>query len=113
MTLSQAVAEIVSVLGDPPIEAADIEWVEHLPAGKQLLQWLADQCPDEVDSATALRDIALEHEEVQLCVVPFLIRSILLTNNTASLQNAKGSPPPIIDAINSPPATYLSPSRLQ
>lgn len=69
----QVVAEIVSTLGGPAIEAAEIEWASHLPAGKLLLRWLADQCVGAVEGVgegggnnAALRAVALEHEELQM-----------------------------------------------
>lgn len=69
---------IISALGGPPIQAEDIEWALDLPAGKKLVDWIAAQLLDEeieLENGTinatcqaALRGIALEVGEVDMCV---------------------------------------------
>lgn len=65
---------IISALGGPSIQAEDIEWAIDLPAGKRLVDWIAAQLLDyETDDGrethqAALGNIALEAEEVDMCV---------------------------------------------
>lgn len=82
---SSTVTNIVSALGGPIIEPANIDWATELPAGKRLVEWLASQLslPTDVDghalnetevdfyTRVALNRIALEDEEVRVCVFLF------------------------------------------
>ncbi|RDB24972.1 hypothetical protein Hypma_007394 [Hypsizygus marmoreus] len=90
----QVIADTVSALAGPRVDASDIEWAAQLPAGKKLVQWLADQCLNDHVENAALRTIALEHEEVQI------------------LKHAGGSESSTtMDTIQAP-LTYVTPSRL-
>jgi hypothetical protein len=74
-------AAIISTLGGPSIQPADIEWAVDLPSGKSLLTWIAAQLgsgavKNDLDDGTrerlhraALRNIALEANEVKMCVL--------------------------------------------
>ena len=68
------ISAIISALGGPSIQAEDIEWAIDLPAGKRLVDWIAAQLlDDEIDDGdgacqAALRNIALEVGEVDMCV---------------------------------------------
>ena len=65
---------IINALGGPSINVEDIEWAIDLPAGKKLVDWIAAQLlSDEIDDGenahqAALRNIALETGEVEMCV---------------------------------------------
>ncbi|THH21859.1 hypothetical protein EUX98_g8259 [Antrodiella citrinella] len=71
-TNAEKFCAITKSLGGPDIAPADIEWANDIPAGRDLLKWIADQLYDTDVSATdspfipALHSIALEHEEVKL-----------------------------------------------
>lgn len=41
------VLDLVSHLGGPSCTTDDLQWAVDIPAGKQLLEWLASQNPDE------------------------------------------------------------------
>ena len=69
----------ISHLGGPTIHPVDIEWATDLPAGKKLVEWLADQLmledlgDGEISVAektlhyqAVLQDIALQEEEAQM-----------------------------------------------
>lgn len=65
---------IISALGGPSIQVEDIEWAIDLPVGKKLMDWIAAQLlDDEIDDdrscQVALRNIALEDGEVDMCVI--------------------------------------------
>jgi hypothetical protein len=78
----ELVSSIVSHLGGPAIDPADVEWALDFPAGKALVEWLANQLrvdggvDEEIDNdenevllyQAALKDIALEEEEAQMYV---------------------------------------------
>jgi hypothetical protein len=65
---------IIYALGGPSINVEDIEWAIDVPAGKKLVDWIAAQLlDDEIDGGenaykAALRNIALEAGEVEMCV---------------------------------------------
>ena len=40
------VVELVSHLGGPSCASDELKWAADIPAGKQLLDWLASQLPD-------------------------------------------------------------------
>ena len=69
-------SSIILALGGPHIQVEDIQWAIDLPAGKKLVDWIAAQLLDnEIDDdghgsyQAALRNIALEAGEVDMCVV--------------------------------------------
>lgn len=74
LSASQKLVSVISYLGGPNITSGDIDWAIDLPAGKRLIEWLADQVDDEqVSNAgdsgverryyVALKSVALEQEE--------------------------------------------------
>jgi predicted phosphohydrolase len=79
--VTEKVTAVVSQLGGPIVAPEDIAWALDLPAGRELLQFLADQIQGtemaqtekggndrtRYDSA-ALRGIALEGDELKSCV---------------------------------------------
>jgi hypothetical protein len=76
MNTPNQLSAIILALGGPPIQVEDIEWAIDLPAGKKLVDWIAAQLvDDEIDDdgdgnyQAALRNIALEAGEVDMCVV--------------------------------------------
>lgn len=76
---TERLIDIVAHLGGPRIIPGDIEWAVDLPAGKQLVDWIAAQLDSDdergsdggVDRAlrVSMKDIALEPEEVYLWVI--------------------------------------------
>ena len=68
---------IVSNLGGPRVNPSDIEWANDITSGKLLINWLVAQLDPEAANSSddleiqhraALRDIALEDEELKMCV---------------------------------------------
>ena len=60
---STALITILDHLGGPRLTEADVKWIEDLPAGRSLLDFLASQ----IEFGTVgLRDIALEKEEAEM-----------------------------------------------
>ena len=68
---------IVSNLGGPRVNPSDIEWANDITSGKVLINWLVAQLDPEaansdddleIQHRAALRDIALEDEELKMCV---------------------------------------------
>ncbi|KAF8510487.1 hypothetical protein JB92DRAFT_2831543 [Gautieria morchelliformis] len=66
MSSTTRVIAMLACLDGPNVSHQDLEWVNDLPAGKKLLDFLASQVQFVEGEAFALRDIALEKEEVQL-----------------------------------------------
>ncbi|KAF8806679.1 hypothetical protein BYT27DRAFT_7339244 [Phlegmacium glaucopus] len=89
LTGPQSLVKTISLLGGPPLESTDIDWATDLPAGNAFFEWLADQLHDwnipnpnleqnvtsgngvddneeqiEIKMRAALRDVALEKDEV-------------------------------------------------
>ncbi|KIK69023.1 hypothetical protein GYMLUDRAFT_236888 [Collybiopsis luxurians FD-317 M1] len=65
----QKLCNIISYLGGPSYSPDELEWATRIPAGKNLIGWLADQLPSDGDIAfqrAALSRIALHVEEVKL-----------------------------------------------
>ncbi|KAF8058721.1 hypothetical protein FPV67DRAFT_1785777 [Lyophyllum atratum] len=113
LTPTAIITKAVLELGGPSIEPGDIEWTSQVPAGRNLVQWLVEQCialqsddedglattqlPD-IDLGAALRAIALEDEEIHLLKHA---ESILADDNDQDL-----------DTIHAPLA-YAPPSHLR
>ena len=88
----QSLVKTISLLGGPFLEPTDIDWAADLPAGNAFFKWLADQLHDwspnheqnvtsasgnavddnqeetEIRMYAALRDVALEKDEVLMLV---------------------------------------------
>jgi hypothetical protein len=85
MTDTQSLVKTISLLGGPLLESTDIDWATDLPAGNAFFKWLADQLSRsnleqsgnavddneeklEIRMRAALRDVALEKDEVLMFV---------------------------------------------
>ncbi|KAF8058767.1 hypothetical protein FPV67DRAFT_1785806 [Lyophyllum atratum] len=113
LTPTAIVTKAVLELGGPSIEPGDIEWTSQVPAGRNIVQWLVEQCialesddedglattqlPD-IDLGAALRAIALEDEEIHLLKHA---ESILADDNDQDLNTIHA------------PLAYAPPSRLR
>ena len=101
LTGPQSLVKTISLLGGPLLESNDIDWASDLPAGNAFFGWLADQLHDwsqnlefqnvtsgnvedvedgktlalEMRMYAALREIALEKEEVLVFVTEFTLSS--------------------------------------
>lgn len=66
---TESLVDIVAHLGGPRIVPGDIEWAVDLPAGRQLVEWIAaqlDSNDEDRDLELSLKTIALEPEEAAL-----------------------------------------------
>jgi len=87
LTGPQSLVKTISLLGGPLLESTDIDWATDLPAGNALFDWLAEQLSisspnleqnvtsgnvvddnEEIRMCAALRDVALEKDEVLMFV---------------------------------------------
>lgn len=95
LTGPQSLVKTISLLGGPLLESNDIDWATDLPAGNTFFGWLADQLNDlspnlklqnvisgnvddvedgkalEIRMYAALREMALENDEVLMFVSEF------------------------------------------
>ncbi len=46
------VLQLVSHLGGPACTPEELRWAMDIPAGQQLLRWLADQVPEQASNST-------------------------------------------------------------
>lgn len=69
---------MIRTLGGPRFSPGDFEWATSLPAGKNLIDWLASQAATEaseghagINSTVALHSIALHEAEIKeyVCVL--------------------------------------------
>ncbi|KAF8161433.1 hypothetical protein B0H34DRAFT_857858 [Crassisporium funariophilum] len=115
-TDAQTLTKTISLLGGPTLDPSDIKWAADLPAGRALLEWLAAQVRDwdreqtfgdkhvgdkegrvegeemDVRMRAALRDVALEHEEV-LILNHAKASQITLEGDDIPSQSAHYQPP--------------------
>lgn len=102
---------LVSCLGGPSYTPDEFEWTTNIAAGRALIEWIASQLPsnvvdDERAARAALSRIALEDEEVKMCV-PFLFRFFHpSTKHHGRLQSTRTKSDLRVDLSN-----YISPSR--
>lgn len=82
LTGTQSLVKTISLLGGPLLESTDIDWATDLPAGNAFFKWLADQLSPnleqnavddneeklEIGMRAALREVALEKDEVLMFV---------------------------------------------
>ena len=104
LTGPQSLVKTISLLGGPLLESSDINWATDLPAGNAFFGWLANQLHDwspnlelqnvtsgnvddvedgktlEIRMYAALREMALEKDEVLVFVSEFLLPQITLLN---------------------------------
>lgn len=74
MDPATSLAELISALGGPHISPSGLAGVSDTSAGRSLVEWIISQAqePDgQGISIAALRQVALEDEELALCVPPF------------------------------------------
>ena len=111
---------IVSNLGGPRVNPSDIEWANDITSGKLLINWLVAQLdPENANSdddlekqhRAALRDIALEDEELKMCVHYCLVQCSLCIKT--SLAHVKDGTWDSDDGDIMAPADYLPPSHLK
>lgn len=69
---TQTLASMIRTLGGPRFSPGDFEWATSLPAGKNLIDWLASQAATEaseghagINSTVALHSIALHEAEIK------------------------------------------------
>lgn len=95
LTGPQSLVNTVSLLGGPLLESIDVDWATDLPAGNAFFEWLADQLHGwspklELQNATssndedektleirmyaALREMALEKDEILMSVLSSLLK---------------------------------------
>lgn len=86
----QNLVKMISLLGGPLLESNDFDWATDLPAGNAFFGWLAEQLhdwselqnvssgnvdgvEDDIRMYAALREIALEMDEVLVFVPEFTL----------------------------------------
>ncbi|TFK45058.1 hypothetical protein BDQ12DRAFT_661667 [Crucibulum laeve] len=111
LSSKEALTTIVSTLGGPEINPADIEWTTDIPKGKELVDWLAAQIKlVEVDDE-------LDDEQKRVQYQAALLYTALEAEEVAIMSHLKGSsasPPAEIEPKSLPviPVDYMTPSRL-